>query len=114
MSVRYDLYVDETFPRGRVRGRLWSGQMLGQRTARVLRDLGGTRADAWHSSEIKWEKTSARTLPFYRDVLDLFFDHRYPRLTVLQIEKTLELAPVGQDRRGALFQIVVLLSHGMY
>lgn len=87
MAVHYDLYVDETFPRGRVAIAFGSVRCSPERAARVLKDLSSLRAEAGYSSEIKWEKTSATTLPFYRKVLDLFFDHRYPILTVLQIEK---------------------------
>jgi len=39
------------------------------------------------TSEIKWTKTSPRTLAFYQQVVDVFFDDRWPRLSVRTVTK---------------------------
>jgi Protein of unknown function (DUF3800) len=104
MSIHYDLYVDETFPRGRVALAFGAVRCSSERAVRILADLAGLRAEAKHSSEIKWEKTSGSTLPFYRQVLDLFFEHRYPRLTVLQIEKGLNWHRWGRNEEERFFK----------
>jgi hypothetical protein len=52
MAVHYDLYVDETFPRGQVAVAFGAVRCSPERTVRVLRDLARLRADAGHSSEM--------------------------------------------------------------
>jgi hypothetical protein len=83
----YDIYADETFLRGSV-AFAFGAVICTPRRAELLREaLSELRREAAIMSEIKWKKTSKRTLQFYQSVLDVFFDDRWPRFSMMTVTK---------------------------
>lgn len=83
----YDIYADETFLRGSV-AFAFGAVICTPRRAELLREaLFKLRREAAIMSEIKWKKTSRRTLQFYQSVLDVFFDDRWPRFSMMTVTK---------------------------
>lgn len=117
MVQDYDLYADETFLRGPV-AFAFGAVICTPLRAEVLRAaLSRLRATAGMTSEIKWTKTSAHTLPFYRKVLDAFFDDRWPRLSVLAVTKGPnwhEWAPNEEERFFKSYYVFLMRNAGPF
>ena len=104
MTFHYDVFVDETVPPGRVGFAFGAVSCSPERSERVRADIANLKTEAGMVSEIKWTKTTPLTLALHRRVVDVFFDHQYPRLMVLNVEKGLQWHAWGRTEEERFFK----------
>jgi hypothetical protein len=113
----YDIYADETYLHGPIAFAFGALICTPRRSEILAEQISSLRKNSAILSEIKWKKTSRDNLPLRMALIDIFFDDKFVKFSVLHITKGVEWnvwAKTEEERFFKCYYVFLMRNAGPF